>query len=315
MSIITPEAPLGTSPDPESRHEESLADSVNAAGEAGVATDTDQAIAGETTAVDATAEQAGTVEELEPAAADEEASESDGHGFWTKGRAAAAAVLAVLGIGGGVAAASMGGSGSAPRAAAASNPNTNPSGEAPNPTQASPTDIPSTVTSNPDTAPSGELDPTVPVEVPYQAGVPLTASDIEKLIHNLGVAITNGDMSLVRYSGMNPDSEFVTGLQPDIDYYNGLKAKDGSAVQSYGFQVNDKDILYDPNIPNAATVLVASGAQLTPALQKYATMNYNKYVLTLDHGIVDLPSGSKDIWRIYYIQVEPSTQEDWYQGL
>ena len=165
---------------------------------------------------------------------------------------------------------------------------------------------------NGNTYSAGKLDPTKPVAVPYVAGQNPTKADVEILLHDIDVAITNEDLSLMIYDGTRPGSDVAKNTQPTLDQFKAEKQRVGGSAITYQQNVYDKDIQFDPQDPNIAHAIVQAGSNLDIL---YGQPAYYEYTLELGPQRLTLPTGvTEKLLTILHIDKVESTQSNWADG-
>jgi len=242
-------------------------------------------------------------------------------------------VAAVAVIAGGVGALELSGGKSSHKPAAISSKNpgeTNaPTQSQPNTTKPSPTDItlPNSVKTTPartgetgimingNEFSAGKLDPTVPIAVPFAEGQEITKGDVEKLFHNIDVAITTQNVDTLLYSGIYPDSEYTQNIQAEGGEWWAFqteKANNSALVHTYNHTFYDKDISIDQ-----ATGEVHVIAELGTEFDKMSgQLNYSEYDVTVGAQEVTLPNGqTKNILAFKTLPAPtPTTGSAWNYG-
>lgn len=232
---------------------------------------------------------------------------------------AAAAIVA----GGAYEAGASGNSAPAPRAAASNSAPSHPTKPAPKTsavsTPAAPTNSPSSIPSSvtPSTSeapgPGRELGSTTPTAIPYVEGQPATYQDVQTLMHNIDLAITNLDAEDFWYSGINPESTFAQNVtQNQFNYFQQAKQSD-QYVKFYQHNFSEKDVQFDAANPNVVHILLAEGDNADFTMG--GTVDYREYTLTLGPNQASFPDGSTaQVLGVLNVDVEPSTNDAWYNG-
>ena len=240
-----------------------------------------------------------------------------------KGIAAGAAV-ALIGTGA-YEAGSSGNSAPAPRAAASNSAPSHPTKPAPKTsaasTSAAPTNTPSSIPTSaaPSTpeapAPGTEFGSNTPVGIPYVEGQPATYQDVQLLMHNIDLAITDLNPEDFWYSGINPDTEFAQNVtQNQLNYFQQQK-QSNQYVKFYQHNFSEKDVQFDSANPNVVHILCAEGTNDDFIHGGPGVVKYEEYTLTLGPSQVTFPGGSTaELLGIQNVDVQSSTNDAWYNG-
>lgn len=162
---------------------------------------------------------------------------------------------------------------------------------------------------------AGKLDPKIPVAVPYVEGQKVTPADIEKLFHNIDVAVTTGDLENLRYSGINPNTDFASKLQThEMAAFNTEKNSDSGDVNYFQTKFFDNDVWIDPADPLHGKVISASGTDFDFRLAP-DRVYYNLIEFHLGHAVETLDGQPQEILTfVGYVNVSDSTNSDWNDG-
>jgi hypothetical protein len=172
---------------------------------------------------------------------------------------------------------------------------------------------------NPNGYSAGTLDPRTPTPVPYVPGQAITVTDVEKLIHNIDVATTTDDLSILADSGIPPTSEFATNIKThEIAHMQEEQASAAALVHSFQKRLSDKDVLIHARPAGQegtyVQAMVAGGTDFD-RVSAPSRISYQELDMTIGHKVMQLANGqSEDILTINTIGENPSTSSAWDLG-
>ena len=163
------------------------------------------------------------------------------------------------------------------------------------------------------TNPGAQFGATQPVAIPFVSGQPATFQDVQTLMHDVDLAITDLNAEDFWYAGVDPSSQFAQNVIHNQFTYFQQAQQTNRYAKFYEHVFSEKDVQFDSGNPNIVRILVAEGTSAVFTMG--GDPGYYVYTLTLGPSQASFPGGSTaEVLGIQNVDVAPSTNDAWYNG-